>query len=56
MHRTFTCYDGIRMLTLFLKGNIRDLLDIEASEGGPEDGETRDSNNDGMLLRQFFIL
>jgi hypothetical protein len=36
------------MLTQFMKGNARVFLDIEASEGGPGDGDSTDSSNDGM--------
>jgi hypothetical protein len=42
------------MLTEFLKANVRDFIDIEASEGA--DGETTDSNDDGMLPRPNFWL
>jgi hypothetical protein len=42
------------MLTEFLKANVRNFVDIEASEGA--DGETTDSNDDGMLPRPKYFL
>jgi hypothetical protein len=42
------------MLTEFLKANVRDFVDIEASEGA--DGETTESNDDGMSPSPNFFL
>ena len=42
------------MFTEFLKANVWDFVDIEASEG--TDGEQTDSNDDGMLLRPKIVL
>ena len=40
-----------------MKGDARVFLDIEASEDGPGNGDSTDSNNDGKWLRQnIFIL
>jgi hypothetical protein len=43
------------MLTEFLKANVGDFLDLEASEGGSGFGETTDSDKDGMLQSQKII-
>ena len=43
------------MLTRFMKGDAQVFLDIEASEGGPGDGESTDSNHDGMRPCQKYF-
>jgi hypothetical protein len=44
------------MLTQFLKANVGDFLDIEASEGDSGDGQTTDSDKEGMLPRPKIVL